>query len=402
MNNSSEKSHTISDLGYPFRKFHTLEILREYDPHRGPFDIFLANYFRKNRALGSKDRAFVASSCYLLLRWQGFLDAVLKKTKSVIPVDRIWEARFTLLGEKDPYAFKDDPAIRALGLEPFEKASMPQALFKRLENAYGQEKALEIAHALCEEAPTTIRANPEKTTREELAEILRAQEIESVPTAQAPHGLVLKKRTALFQLDAFKQGLFEMQDEGSQLLAEMVDAKPKDEILDYCAGSGGKTLAFAYKLKQKGQLFLHDIRKEALFEARLRLKRAGIQCSQILLPDDAKKKKMLHNRMNWVVVDAPCSGTGALRRNPDMKWRMEDSFFERYSILQRQVVKEAIAFLRPDGKLLYATCSILPEENEEQVAFFCKEYGLKVVGTPFVSLPTVGGMDGFFGIVLTR
>jgi 16S rRNA C967 or C1407 C5-methylase (RsmB/RsmF family) len=182
----------------------------------------------------------------------------------------------------------------------------------------------------------------------------------------------------------------------------MVDAKPKDEILDYCAGSGGKTLAFAYKLKQKGQLFLHDIRKEALFEARLRLKRAGIQCGQILLPDDAKKKKMLHNRMNWVVVDAPCSGTGALRRNPDMKWRMEESFFERYSILQRQVVKEASAFLRPDGKLLYATCSILPEENEEQVAFFCKEYGLKVIGKPFVSLPTVGGMDGFFGVVLAR
>lgn len=384
---------------YPFRKFHTLEILHEYDPHRGPFDIFLSNYFRANKALGSKDRADIASSCYFLLRWRGLLDALLKGKAPT------WDARYAVLGDRDPHSFKGDPT-----LQPFEKASMPAILFEKLQKAYGEEKALSIAYALSEEAPTTIRANPEKTSREELAQTLLLHGIETTKTQHAPHGLILSKRAQLFQLEEFKQGLFEMQDEGSQLLAELVDAKPKDEILDYCAGSGGKSLAFAYKLQKKGQLFLHDIRKEALAEAKQRLKRSGIQCAQCLQSDDSKKKMMLRNRMNWVIVDAPCSGTGALRRNPDMKWRMDDAFFARYIALQRQVVKEAIPYLRPNGKLLYATCSILPEENEEQVEFFCREYGVKVAGPFFRSLPELGevksghkseNMDGFFGAILS-
>jgi len=187
-------------------------------------------------------------------------------------------------------------------------------------------------------------------------------------------------------LPEFKAGFFEIQDEGSQLIANHVTASPGDHILDYCAGSGGKTLAFAPKMKNKGQIYLYDIRPYTLIEAKKRLKRAGIQNAQLL--DDKKlKKRGLHSRMDWVLLDVPCSGTGTLRRNPDMKWKLTPETFTRLVEEQRKIFDSAFKFLKPNGKIVYATCSVFPEENEEQIATFIEKYGLKLLHTPFLSFP---------------
>lgn len=196
----------------------------------------------------------------------------------------------------------------------------------------------------------------------------------------------------------FKKGLFEVQDEGSQLLAALVKAEPGQLVMDYCAGSGGKTLAFAPLMHNKGQIFLHDIRSYALIEARKRLKRAGIQNAQIVLAEDEKLKK-LKKKMDWVLVDAPCSGTGTMRRNPDMKWAFTEDTIPRLVGQQRTIFEKALSYLHPQGKIIYATCSLLKEENEEQVTHFLKTYSLKLVAPFFQTKPSKGEMDGFFGAI---
>jgi 16S rRNA C967 or C1407 C5-methylase (RsmB/RsmF family) len=182
------------------------------------------------------------------------------------------------------------------------------------------------------------------------------------------------------------------------MIADLVEAKSGQRGLDYCSGSGGKTLAIAPKMGGKGELYLHDIRAYSLKEAVLRLRRAGIQNAQILPPDHATLKK-LPGKMDWVLIDAPCSGTGTLRRNPDMKWKIDKAMIDRLVEEQRTIVKDALKYVKPEGRLVYATCSILPEENEAQVEFFISQLGLKLEKEPLKLLPQANGPDGFFGAV---
>lgn len=172
--------------------------------------------------------------------------------------------------------------------------------------------------------------------------------------------------------------------------------------MDYCAGSGGKTLAFAPRMQNKGQIYLHDVREHALLESRRRLKRAGIQNAQIVKADDTAKLKKLKKSMQWVLVDAPCTGTGTMRRNPDMKWNMAEETLPKLLGLQRSVFEKALSYMHPDGRLVYATCSILKEENQDQVAHFLKTYQLELVQEPFQCFPSEGGMDGFYGAIFKR
>ena len=185
------------------------------------------------------------------------------------------------------------------------------------------------------------------------------------------------------------------------MLAQLIQVKPGQQVLDYCAGSGGKTLAFAPMMQGKGQIYVHDIRPFALQEARKRLKRAGVQNHQILLPTSPHLAK-LKKKMNWVLVDTPCSGTGTLRRNPDMKWKFDEEMLARLVGQQRMIFEKALSFLHPNGRIVYATCSLLKEENQAQVNHFLTTYSLAVEDDLFQTLPTLGGMDGFFGVVLKR
>lgn len=371
----------------PYREHHLFNLLEGYSRQTLPLDLYISHYFRDHSALGSKDRAFIAETVYALVRWRGLFDYLAPSSS--------WKAYYHLFLTTNIEAIqqRDDIPLPA-------KVSFPSSLFDLLTASHGIEKAQELALISNTPAPTTVRANTLKISRDSLLERWK-KTYEVSATQHSQEGIIFHKKLNFFQLSEFKEGLFEVQDEGSQLLADLVKAKAGQQVFDYCAGSGGKTLAFAPKMEGKGQIYLHDIRPFALQEAKKRLRRAGIQHHQIVLPDSALLGH-LKKKMDWVLVDAPCSGTGTLRRNPDMKWKFDLNVISRLVGQQRMIFEKALSFLKPGGHIVYATCSILKEENQEQLTHFLSTYPLELVEEPFETLPTRGGMDGFFGVVLKR
>ena len=384
----------------PFREFHLFQLLESYSQQKLPIDLVINHYFRDHPALGSKDRAFIAETVYALIRWQSSLNALASKTfNSPSPS---WQERYQtyLTVDMDQLQQELEQLEQRGDISLSTRVSCPPVLFDLLVKNYGLEQAREICLISNTQAPTTVRANVLKISRDNLLEKWK-ETYEVSPTHTSPHGITFHKKMNFFQLPEFKEGLFEIQDEGSQLLAQLMQVKPGQHVLDYCAGSGGKTLAFAPVMEGKGQIYVHDIRPFALQEAKRRLARAGVQNYQILLPDSPQIKK-IKKKMDWVLVDAPCSGTGTLRRNPDMKWKFDAEMLDRLVGQQRTIFEKALSFLKPDGRIVYATCSLLKEENELQLQHFLSTYSLKIEGEPFRTLPTKGGMDGFFGVILSR
>lgn len=365
-----------------YQEHHLFQILRRFENQHLPLDLFLSHYFKSHKALGASDRRFIAETIYGMIRWKGLLDHLMGKQQG-------WEGRFALFK-----GLQTTEYLHIATIPLHVRVSFPENLFSCLHRQYGEKKAIEIATVTNTQAPITVRANSLKTTREALLACWNGTH-QALPTPVSPLGIHFKKRLPFFEMREFKEGQFEVQDEASQLIALLVKAKPGDQVLDYCAGSGGKTLAFGPQLENKGQIYLHDIREIALEQARKRLNRAGIQNAQFLNATHPYLSK-LKQKLDWVLVDAPCSGTGTLRRNPDMKWKFTFEMVERLVKEQREIFEKALSFVRPGGHITYATCSILQEENENQRAHFLKEFPLEVV-EEFVSLPTLNGMDGFFG-----
>jgi 16S rRNA (cytosine967-C5)-methyltransferase len=370
-----------------FRHHHLFQILKRFEMQQKPLDAFLSLYFRANKSVGAKDRKFIADTIYDLIRWRGLIDHLTQKPLS-------WEKRLESYQKFSLHSFLDDSSI------PLHiRMSFPKTLFERLVANYGEEEAKKIALISNTAAPTTIRINPLKTTREFLFEKWRTSfSISLCPLS--PFGIRFHKKINFFSLPEFKEGLFEIQDEGSQLIALLVDAKPGDQVLDYCAGAGGKTLAFAHKMQRQGQIYLHDIRSWILETAKKRLKRASIQNAQ-LLPFE-KEATFLKNKMDWILLDVPCSGTGTLRRNPDMKWKFTSEFLSSLLEEQRAIFEKALFFLKPKGKIVYATCSLLSDENRQQVDYFLQKFDLELASEPLTLLCEKNGRDGFFGAVLQK
>lgn len=371
----------------PFRDYHLLQFLESWQKSsfwgskksRYPLDRALYLYFRENRSLGSKDREEIAKNVYQLVRWSVALDAIAKDR------EKSWKSRWE--------TFQKGRLQEKERLSDHESVSFPKPLFDLFVQSYGKKKALELCEILQLQAPVFLRVNTLKIDRSELLKILpsswQAQEGELAETVK------LQTRSNLFQSEAFKKGYFEMQDEGSQKLAALVKASAGDLVLDYCAGSGGKALAIAPRMQNKGQLFLHDVRKHALAEAKLRLKRAGIENAQIMAEGHPGLKK-LKKKCQWVLVDAPCSGTGTLRRSPDMKERIDETFVQELVSMQRCIFEKALSYVAPGGHIIYATCSLLKQENEQQVEHFLKTYPIKRAACDY-KLPVIAsGHDGFF------
>lgn len=372
----------------PYRDHHILQILTEYEESDLPLDLTIHQHYKAHKSLGSKDRAVVSETVYSLIRWKLLLDHIAKDKNS-------WPEKLELVRTG-----KIEEATSNIEHPLHVRFSFPEFLFKAIVDSHGEERAHEICLACNVPAPTTVRVNTLKTTRDEL--LKKWQPLyQVVPNPEVETGITFEKKIALFALPEFKDGLFEVQDAGSQVLAAMVQAKPGQQVMDYCSGSGGKALAIAPAMKQQGQLYLHDIRPKILIEAKRRLKRAGIQNAQIVQADDDKLKK-LKKKMDWVLVDAPCSGTGTLRRNPDMKWRLDESAIARLVSQQRVIFERALSYLAPGGTIVYSTCSLLTAENQDQMKHFMETYKLKLVGEPFQSLPKPGLMDGFFAVAFTR
>lgn len=371
----------------PFRTHHLMQIMQLYQAGSGPLDRLLYRYLREVKSIGAADRRQIAAKAYHYIKNARLIEAL---TTPPVTLEKLLAT-----AEQLP----SDEALNAMQLSLPVRYSVPDRLWELLVAAYGEPQAIQIADAWNGEAPTTIRTNLAKISRAALLERLSA--FDAIACTQALGGITFPKRLPLFGLPEFAEGLFEMQDEASQLVSELMEVQPGDQVMDYCAGSGGKTLAFAHRMQGKGQIYLHDVRPSALIEAKERLRRAGVQNCQWLCSDSPHLKK-LHQKMDWVLVDAPCSGTGTFRRNPDMKQDFTLENLKSVCALQRVIFEKALSTLKPGGHIVYATCSILPEENENQVAHLLKTYPLTLLEKRVQTVPTLGGMDGFFAVVLQK
>jgi len=263
----------------------------------------------------------------------------------------------------------------------------------------------EAMEAMNREAPVDLRVNTLKATREELLQELAREGLEPEPTPHSDLGVRLQKRGSLFAMEIFRQGWFEIQDEGSQLVAGLVQAKPGDKGVDFCAGAGGKTLALAAEMENRGRILAWDTQSKRLGQMKPRLGRAGVSNVQMRVLKNERDNvvKRHYGTVDWVLLDVPCTGTGTWRRNPDLRRRTTPRELKEAQELQRSILENASGLVKSGGRLVYATCSILPEENERQVDTFISGHKEFVVDEPFLRLyPHTDGTDGFFGAVLRK
>ncbi|MDD3518720.1 MAG: RsmB/NOP family class I SAM-dependent RNA methyltransferase, partial [Chromatiales bacterium] len=303
---------------------------------------------------------------------------------------------------------------------PFaDRASLPDWLADALSQQFGESEAAALADALNRPAPVDLRVNPLKTTREALAGVLAASGHPAVPTPWSPQGLRREDRAPLFNLPAFREGLFEVQDEGSQLIGLLTAPQPGERVLDLCAGAGGKTLHLGALMQGRGAIVACDVSARRLDQLKPRLARAGlsnVRLTPIRDENDAKLKR-LRGGFDRVLVDAPCSGTGTLRRNPDIKWRALE--LDQLLRTQAALLDAAARLVKPGGRLVYATCSLLDAENAAQIDAFLARHpefrrmpvadSLREAGidwppteTDLRLLPHRHGTDGFYAAVLAR
>ncbi len=407
---------------------------------RAPADALIAKYFRQRRYIGSKDRAAVAELIYYVLRNGGALEWWLEAKKysssprAIVFLALVFhhKARLQEFHEwmnGDTYApddmteaeiklithYVDSELIQGDMPEP-ARLNYPEWMADIL-HAHFPENLHTVLQALSQEAPVFLRANSLKTTREAVIEALTKEDIVAKAAALAPHAIQLTKRGPMFATKAFKNGWFEMQDEGSQLVAHLVDAKAGQKVIDFCAGAGGKTLAIAAAMKNKGRILAWDTNEARLSQITKRLARAGVNNVQTrtLTSEHDSFLKRHKDSADWVLLDVPCTGSGTWRRNPDLKWRTTPKDLEEVTDIQRRILKSAGRLVKPEGSLVYATCSFFKDENENQIAVFLSEHpDFEVVasgvdangvtdGTPYLSLmPHTHNSDGFFAAVLRR
>ncbi|MGH8413532.1 MAG: RsmB/NOP family class I SAM-dependent RNA methyltransferase [Gammaproteobacteria bacterium] len=402
-----------------------------------PADSVMDHYFSTHRKMGSKDRAFAAETVYGCLRRRRELTALHapvageeSDTAAWLTATWLlkyggWSARALADAGFDGGAVALVERVRALDLFEFPlavRANLPDWLCERLVTQFGEAETLALAEALNQPASVDIRVNTAKTTRAGLQQTLAEAGYDLVPTPHSPLGLRRDKRGPLFTTEAFRSGWFELQDEGSQLVGLLVEAQPKQKIMDFCAGAGGKTLQLASVMGNSGVVYACDVSARRLDRIKPRLKRAGTDIIQRFLIRDEQDRKLapMHGKMDTVLVDAPCSGTGTLRRNPDIKWKHIN--LAELAALQSRILTAASHLVKPGGRLVYATCSLLDSENSEVIAALLDSHrgfhvlsardilarqgiDLKEGGTgegAMRLLPNRHGTDGFYAVVMQR
>jgi 16S rRNA (cytosine967-C5)-methyltransferase len=278
--------------------------------------------------------------------------------------------------------------------------SIPDWLAETLQQELGENWEKEMS-ALNEQAPVVLRANTLKISAKELIGELKKENVESFLLKGFPDAVQLKEKKNVFLTTAFKNGWFEVQDAGSQKIAEFLDVKEGMRVVDACAGAGGKTLHLSALMKNKGQIIALDIFEWKLAELKRRAKRAGAHNIETRLISDNKIIKRLHEKADRLLIDAPCSGLGVLRRNPDSKWKIDLDFINRIKIEQQQILQDYSKILKKGGKMLYATCSILPSENKKQVEEFLKNNADFTFIKDQKIMPSEG-FDGFYMALMER
>ena len=371
-------------------------------------DKVIEKVLKQDKRWGSRDRGFIAETSYEIVRWKRlYLEiAEVKKPFDYQNLWRVFSVWAILKGISLPNwkEFQETPKRRIKG--KFDKLSKIRKVRESIPDwmdsigleELGENQWENEISSLNKMAPVIIRANALKTNIIELEKILINEEVITEKINGYPDALKLKERTNLFLKDSFQNGLYEIQDASSQLVAPFLKIEPGMKICDVCAGAGGKTLHLSALSKNKGQIIAMDIYKNKLQELKRRAKRNGAFNIETKVIENNKSIKRLYGKIDRLLIDSPCSGLGVLKRNPDSKWKLSQEFLEKIKNTQQEILQKYAPLIKNNGKLVYATCSILPSENEIQIESFLKSnIGLKFKKEDEKKIsPSKTGFDGFY------
>ena len=372
-------------------------------------DKVLERLLKAHKKWGSADRQVVSEIFYDIVRWKKRLEYYMGEgTKpsniyNLILAYLLWKkVKYKKFDEFD--GIKTGGILSKLDKKTFPtkaiEHSVPDWLAGLFEKELGAKWEKEMS-ALNEQAPVILRANSLKISAENLVEILKEEGVNSFVLRGYPDAVQLEEKKNVFLTSAFKEGFFEVQDASSQKIAELLDVKEGMRVVDACAGAGGKTLHIAALMKNKGQIIALDIYEWKLAELKRRAKRAGAFNIETRFIEDNKVIKRLHNTADRLLIDAPCSGLGVLKRNPDSKWKIDEDFINRIKTEQENILQNYSKILKKGGKMIYATCSILPSENGEQVRKFLAENTEFALVKEENIMPS-DGYDGFYMALIER
>nr|WP_314546128.1 RsmB/NOP family class I SAM-dependent RNA methyltransferase [uncultured Massilia sp.] len=401
------------------------EVLREILRFTAPADVTLSRYFKDHPRLGGRERGAIAECIYAVLRNKTFYTdfaggATMRRLVLMGMADAIGaDALGGLTEEETAFVARIQEIDRNL-LPPKQRANLPEWLYEKFVAQYGEEETQQLAAVLNTPAPLDLRVNSLKSDREKVIAELASAPIVAEPTPYAPLGLRVRKKPQLQNLPLFKEGAIEVQDEGSQVLAQLLGARRGEMVVDFCAGAGGKTLAIGAIMRNSGRLYAFDVSEKRLAKLKPRMARSGLSNVHpvVIAHERDAKVKRLAGKIDRVLVDAPCSGMGTLRRNPDVKWRQQEGAIAEMTEKQASILDGAARLVKFGGRLVYATCSLLDEENDAIVQGFLATHPdfelvpvSKVLaeqrielemGDTLKMLPHKHGTDGFFAAVLER
>lgn len=412
----------------PFQLDAAVVALRTILPLEYPADAILRNFFRENPMLGGQDRALIAETVFGILRHRFFLENL---TNLITPRALVlaYLVKFhgmnlrelaALISEAETKWLSEIKAIQIDALPLPVQAEFPEWLVGKLQQFMPDADILDLGRSLQKSAPLDLRVNTILAKRSEVLEVLKQEGIEAQETPYSPCGIRLTGKPAINRHALFLSGKIEVQDEGSQILGYLLAPKRGEMVVDFCAGAGGKSLLLGALMNSKGRLYAFDISEKRLSNLKPRFKRSGLSNlhAQRIANENDIKIKRLAGKIDRVLVDAPCSGLGTLRRNPDLKWRQSPQSIEELKIKQAAILAAAAGLLKPGGRLVYATCSFLPEENQTIIHDFlathpqftllnCTELlsqqRIPLDTGEFLQLsPKLHQTDGFFAAALTR
>lgn len=402
--------------------------LTEILPMRHPADAVLSAFFRSEKSLGQRDRGFIAEAVYTVLRKKRSLERLCQPRPTarrllltaLVKVGGLSQRQLQGVIRESEVAWladmqKEPATPPSLG----EKSDFPDWLVDKLLPTLGEDGIVAFSRSVNQAAPLDLRVNSMKRSRDEVLAQLQASGIEAVAGSWSPLSIRLKGKPSLHKYPLFLDGSFEVQDEGSQLLTYLVAPRRGEAVADFCAGAGGKTLALGAMMRSTGRLYAFDVSEKRLAKLKPRLARSGLSNVHPVCLDSEndQRVKRLAGKMDRVLVDAPCSGLGTLRRNPDLKWRQSPEGLAELTVKQAAILASASRMVRAGGRLVYATCSVLPEENEQIVAAFIAAHpdfrvvsAAEVLASQNIALsgeflklsPGEHGTDGFFAAVLER
>ena len=369
---------------------------------------------KRDKRWGSRDRKFVAETIYEIVRWKR-LYAEIADVKEPFDRANIWRL-FSVwcvlkgIALPDWNQIEPTPTRRIKGkfdeLSKIRKyrESIPDWMDTLCASELGEATWTTEMAALNKQADVVLRVNTLNISREHLLKDLAKEDIQAVALPNHPDAIKLVERANVFKTEAFKKGYFEVQDASSQLVAAYLDVQPGMKVVDTCAGAGGKTLHLAALMKNKGQIIAMDIYESKLRKLKVRAKRNKAHNIDLRVIENTKAIKKLHNKADRVLIDAPCSGIGVLRRNPDSKWKLQPEFVDNIKKTQQEVLQSYSKMVKSGGKLVYATCSVLPSENQEQVTqFLASDAGqaFRFVKDEKI-LASTSGYDGFYMALLEK